>query len=273
MAALASAADIPPGGEGAIKATFNTRGRSGTVTKTITVETSDPDNRRVRLRLKANVLVEAGFDPRGVNLGRIDLGQEVSKTASFVSRNPAKVKLTGVEVVSENEGLTAKLVKTDGQQGVLVTFKGTEVGTIRGRIRGQTTSEKSPTIDLIVRGIVLGNWALRPRTISFSQPEEGEDPPRRRLKIQSRGEHNFRVLKAVDQAGAVTTKLSKTDAGYELELTLNKVPEKRRGIITITTNDPSERTLKARFFVRRRRPRRLPRRLNKAIKRTAPNSH
>jgi hypothetical protein len=256
VAALASAAEIPPGGEGVIKATINTRGRSGQITKTVTVETSDPDNETVRLMLKGSILVEAALEPRSLNIGRIGKGETVTKSAKLVARDPAKVKLTKVEVVEPADGLSAKLVPGEGGDAVEVTFKAAKIGPVRSRLKVLTSSDKRPELELPIYGMVLGNWELTPRTVSFAAPEEAAatEPAKAVLKIAARNKTPFRVTKAVDAEGNVTTKVSKTPEGFEIALTLSKVPEKRQGVVTITTNDPDEPTIEARYFIRRTRP-------------------
>ncbi len=54
-AALASASQIPPGGNGEIKATFNSRGKRGHVKKTITVVSNDKEQPVATLSLFADV--------------------------------------------------------------------------------------------------------------------------------------------------------------------------------------------------------------------------
>lgn len=257
MAALASAAEIPPGGEGVIKATINTRGRSGQITKTVTVETSDPDNETVRLVLRGTILVEAALEPRTLNVGRIGRGETVTKSAKLVARDPTKVKLTKVELAEPADGVTAKLVHGEDGDAVEVTFKASKIGPVRSRLKVLTSSEKRPELELPIYGMVLGNWELAPRTVSFASPEEGAattEPAKAVLKVTARNATAFGVNKAVDAEGNVTTKVSKTADGFEIELTLVKVPERRQGVITITTNDPDEPTIEARYFIRRSRP-------------------
>jgi hypothetical protein len=272
MAALASAAEIPPGGEGVIKATINTRNRSGPITKTVTVETSDPENESVRLVIKGTILVEAALEPRSVNVGRIGKGETITKVSKLTSRDPAKVKLTKVEVVEPVEGLTAKLLQGDGVESVEVTFKGLVIGPVRSRIKVSTSSEKRPELELPVYGMVLGNWELTPRTVSFPDPaiEPTPGPATSVLKVTTRNKTAFRVTKAVDAEGAVTTKVTKTAEGFEIALTLAKVPEKRQGTITITTTDPDERSLEVRYFIRRSRPSGIAPRPVKSLRRELP---
>lgn len=54
-AALASSSQIPPGGRGEIKATFNSRGKRGIVRKTITVTTNETAQPAVTLNLVADI--------------------------------------------------------------------------------------------------------------------------------------------------------------------------------------------------------------------------
>lgn len=277
MAALASAAEIPPGGEGAIKTSISTRGRSGVVSKVVTVESTDPNSRFSRLRLKATVIVEAALQPRSINLGRLNRGETITKTTKLIARDPAKTKITSVEAEATEGELTAKIVEVGDNQGVAVSYKGTKTGVVRGRVEVTTNSKKRPTINVMVRGLVLGTWELIPRTVSFPEPGEDGEPPRRTLRIKARTETNFRITKVEDSEDVVTAKITKSDNGYEVELTLSKTPEKRRGTLEITTTDPEERTLKARYFIRRPRRgrvapnrRRLPRRPAKSPRRARP---
>ncbi len=222
--------------------------------KNVTVETSDPVKRTIRLRLKVKVMVEVAFEPRSINLGQLEKDEEALKTALLVARDPEKTKLTGVEIAGEAEGLTAKIIKTEkGQDAVQISYKASKIGTIRHTLKISTTSEKQPVVKLIIRGRVLGNWEVDPRSLSFQEIEEGQEQRARTLRITSRKQTKFRVTKVVDPEGAVVTKLKQTEKGYEVEVRLEKMPEKRRGVIQITTNDPEEPTLETRYSIRQTR--------------------
>jgi len=60
---LASAKEIPPGGEGKIEATLRTGARGGKTSKTITVTTKRPDQRSIQLKLAAEVQVALALEP------------------------------------------------------------------------------------------------------------------------------------------------------------------------------------------------------------------
>lgn len=263
MAAIASAAEIPPGGEGAIKATLSTRRRAGKISKTIRVETDDPENSIVNLVLKANIVVEADLDPSYFNFAKVDLGETATQTAEFQTHDEARVKLTKLELVDSPEGVTAKVIKVDGGSAVQVKLKGLKVGSVRHTLKVHTSSEKQPVFDVLIRAKVLGAWDLSTSRVFFSEPreaEEGAEPvvQKRTIQITPRGKTRHKVIKAVDPQGVVSTKLTPTKEGYSIEVTLSEVSEKRRGVIQITTSDPQEKTLEVRYMVRRGRERKIP---------------
>lgn len=272
MAALASADQLPPGGEGAIEATVSTRGRSGAITKVVTVETNDPNNPVSRLQIKGEIVVEAGLDPERINFGQIGTGETVTKAALLKAREPGKVRLTKVELVDASDGLTARLAKVDGVDAVEVTLAGRRSGRVRGQLKVATSSTKQPTIELWVTGEVLGHFDLLPRIVSFPEPGEGEPPQKRVLKVRARGEPAYAVKAARDPAGNIATTLTKAGDFWEVELVLNRVPEDGRGSILIQTTAPDEPTVEASYFVRKTGVRRVPpRALEGAIAPAQPN--
>ena len=252
-AALTSAADVPPGGEATIEVSVSTHGRSGQLTKVATVETNDPDNAVVRLQLSGNVVVEAALDPQRIALGQVSRGERVTKQAVLTAREPGKVRITGVEVVSESEGLTARLTKQDGRDAVEVSFQGKQIGPVRGQVKVSTSAAKAPTIDLWVLGEVVGTFDLVPRSVSFAEPESGGAPPRAVLEVRPRGETRHRVTEVRDPSGSVDATVSRRDEAWRVDLVLTKVPETRRGVLEIATTDPDQRTIEARYFVRQTR--------------------
>jgi hypothetical protein len=253
MAALTSAADIPPGGEAAIEATLHTRGRSGELTKMVTVETSDPSRSLVRLRLQGTVLVSLGFVPPYLSLGRLTRGEEVEQTATLVARDEAEISIVGIEVLGATGNLDAKQTTVEGRPALQVTYRAAKIGPIGARIRVTTNSKKRPTLDLMVRGRVDGNWKVMPRAVHFPAPaaDSADEPQLRKLVIEPRKNTRFKLVNAADNTDAVAVSLSKKGSGYEVALRLKKAPSNGRGTIEIQTNDPDEPVIRTHYYVRR----------------------
>lgn len=224
--------------------------------------------------MKANILVEARFQPRRVDLGSFPVGQVITKTATFDTRDPSKIKITTVEILpierrraseqqkqqyaEEIKNLTAKIVKINGQQALEVSYKGEKRGRVRGRLKVTTTSDKIPELTLHVSGRITGNWDIQPPRVSFRHPGDEPEPQTRKISIHLTTERRHKITKVFDPEGIIKTKLKRTDKGYDVLLTLDSDPQKRRGIIKIETNDPEDPVLEARYLVRSRQKRRIP---------------
>ena len=95
-AALASEDKIPPGKEGRIKASFDTRGYSGSVVKYVYVESNDAAGGRRELKLTAEIEVppqpRIELDRYNIDLGLILEGEPAA--ARFKVRNIGELELT-----------------------------------------------------------------------------------------------------------------------------------------------------------------------------------
>jgi len=124
-AAVTSAKTIAPGNSGTLKVTFNSSGRRGHQTKTITVYSNDPGQPRAAVRLEGDV--DAGNEPKiFVEPMRLDIG--------VVPPEESVVR----ELAVSNKG-TETLVLEDfvGRNGVTVERKGDPK--IKERVKPQET--------------------------------------------------------------------------------------------------------------------------------------
>jgi len=94
-AALVSDKKVDPGKSGKIKVTFNSTGYAGAVTKYIYVETNDPDNRRLQLKIEAAVDVppqpQIELDRYTFDAGLILEGESIA--ADIVVKNRGELEL------------------------------------------------------------------------------------------------------------------------------------------------------------------------------------
>jgi hypothetical protein len=85
-AALVSANTVDPGQSGKIKVTFNAAGYSGTVAKYVYVDSDDPDQPRVQLKITANVEIPPS--------ARIDLNPYVQEVGLLLEGEDIEAKMT-----------------------------------------------------------------------------------------------------------------------------------------------------------------------------------
>lgn len=96
-AAVTSAKTIAPGEKGTLKVTFNTRGRRGHQTKTITVSSNDPKQPQAAVRIAGEV--DAGKQPRitvtpmSLDIGVIPPGGSVVREVSVTNNGTADLVL------------------------------------------------------------------------------------------------------------------------------------------------------------------------------------
>jgi hypothetical protein len=102
--------DVPAGAKGEITATFNIGDRIGMQTKTITVETDDPQQPQTVLTLKANIAQLLELQPVFVSWQ----AGEAAKAKTILAKAGKGVTLKNVEVTSSSGDFTAKVEPGSG---------------------------------------------------------------------------------------------------------------------------------------------------------------
>lgn len=225
---MVTAKEIPPGGVGEVKATFSSKGYQGTVKKSLTVETNDPDNPKVSLSILGEVIAEVMVTPRHVNF------RNVSKDAP-----PKPIRL---EVrVREGKGLKIQDVSADNPAIVLKEEKRTEneatyavslaekvpTGRLSGKILVTTNSKKSPKTEVPFYAFVEGRVKFSPQLVSFGVIRPGE-PSSRDITLRGTGDAAFSVDRVKATTDAITSEI---------------LPEKEGEVYRLrVTYDPGEKT-------------------------------
>ncbi|UCH33160.1 MAG: DUF1573 domain-containing protein [Armatimonadota bacterium] len=137
-AAFVEERQLPPGREGRVKTTFRTEGRTGAQRKSIHVETNDPEQPRVALRVAGEIKAQIEVSPRVIYAFNIPVGKVVTRTVTISGADRYAFQIAAVSVVgsgihaSEPKRLaedryqidvTFKRESTRGSSGGLVTLK------------------------------------------------------------------------------------------------------------------------------------------------------
>lgn len=88
---------IAPGKSGEIKASFDSTTYSGSVQKTVSVDTNDPKVPTYVLSLKGTILEEIRIEPRQLNLGAVKVDTTKSAGITITNKGSRPMKLTGVK--------------------------------------------------------------------------------------------------------------------------------------------------------------------------------
>lgn len=99
-AVLLSEKNIPPGGEGTIKATFNSSRFRGHVEKRILLYSNDPSGRPVSFTMTGRVTLPIEINPPRVSLGRVLAGQSKIMTVELTNNFGQPLKLAGLQATN-----------------------------------------------------------------------------------------------------------------------------------------------------------------------------
>jgi hypothetical protein len=92
-AVLVSQKNIPPGGQGEVKATFDSSRFRGAINKTIYLYSNDPARPTMQLHLKGKVLEIVAVVPSQVNFGKVKAETAVTTTVVLRNQGPETLSL------------------------------------------------------------------------------------------------------------------------------------------------------------------------------------
>ena len=143
---------VPPGGEGKITLTVNTKGYQGSVRKSARVKTNDPLNKDVTLVIKANVKVPVFVSSRYVHLYGSG-GSAVEKTVTIRGELEKPLHLTVAEFNPQDKlKYTIETVQKDKEYRVKFTSIPGIKENYRGTLKLKTNYPEKPEIDLYIQG-------------------------------------------------------------------------------------------------------------------------
>ncbi len=150
-----SASVIAPGKSGEIKASFNSANYSGTVNKTVTIDSNDPKVPSSILNLKGTVIEEIQITPKQLNLGQVKIDATKKSTVTVSNRGSKPLKLTAVKSTLPQIAPAAekKLLKPGESTTILVSItprKGDRL--LSGYISIMTDSPAKPELTVPVYG-------------------------------------------------------------------------------------------------------------------------
>ncbi len=251
-----STGSIPPGGEGEVKAVFNTRGRKGISSKRITVFSNDPDNPKFNLTIKGEILVDIEVTPSSISFGEIPIGQSSSKTASLRIVEPEKVKIKSVLSGDSRFRVKQTALEQPGVSEIEITFDGqNKAENISTSIKLELEGAGSPDFVISVRAQIVGNLKF-PQQVHFTRSEDGFNP--RNIDISSRLKKQFKVKKVSDSDNRLKftyPKTSSTEVQIVAEVIASdlSLDKSYKGLIKVETTDTTEPVIEIKYVISQKR--------------------
>lgn len=168
-AALVSKINLLTNEKGEVEVKFNPGSYVGRVSKSVTVNSNDPENPRFKLTITGEVAEEVTVNPKRINFGMIKKGEKCSKNMEI--KPTAGVGIETKKVESPNQYVTITQ-KSDTDYQVDFT-KNDYIGRFNGIIFIYTNSKKQERIDVPFSGEVVGDVTYYPENISFGNIRKG----------------------------------------------------------------------------------------------------
>ena len=247
--------DIPPGGEGKIEVTFDSKNRKGQQRKTITVESNDPRYPKVSLHVSALIEIDFGFQENSLNVGKIRKGEPISKNATLLVKDQSIIK--DIQFTSTSPNVTANLANPpagSGAENGSLTVEVTvgaqmPVGRINATITARTRNRSPVQASLPIMGAVIGNVDVTPETIHFYIDTSKNDsgPVKQVIKVVSTvDEGRLQLLEIKDADQRLAFRVDTLLAGRQYEITVTPLPaaldarQNVSGAVTIITDDKEQ---------------------------------
>ena len=254
---MASAKEIPPGGEGSINVSFKTKGRVGEQKKTIKVETNDPDNPILNLSIKANVTVNFAFEPNRANFGFINPGEIKEQVLNGIGEKLAEAKVISYELRDPSHAEYYDISFTENGSGdqrkIKAVIKNTDKMP-RSRFNDNllvTTNLEEEKINIYLTGEKLGLIHVMQRSVSLRRNSETA-PYTGYTTLRPTTDKKFKVISAKASDDRVKVKIDEPDEQgvikIECEITDKIGDERLRGTLKIKTDIPSESDIEVNLF-------------------------
>ena len=230
---MVTAKDLPPGGVGEIKATFRSKGYNGSVRKSFTVESNDPERSREKLTLTGTVVAEVTVTPRYLNFGNVSRDKPAKPVEMEVRlRDEKGLAIKDVRVEGDTVTLTPQGEKNGVHTYAVRLADKLPIGRVTGKILVETTSRKSPEVKVPFYAFVQGKVKVTPQLVSFGLIRPGQ-PSIRRINLISQDDDAFSVERVQASSDSLSTEIVTEKEGRHYEVVVTYDPGgKKKGRVS-----------------------------------------
>jgi len=172
-AALVSKDKLHSNESGEIEIKFDSGKYVGKVSKTITVNSNDPENPAYKLTISGEIIEEVFVNPKRINFGTILKGDSTTKILEIKTLPGVKIHVTKVESPSPYITITKDKSSADDCFVYQITFnKYDYIGNYSGIIFVYTDSARQERIDVPFSGDAIGDLTFYPEVVSFGNVEK-----------------------------------------------------------------------------------------------------
>jgi hypothetical protein len=223
---------IAPGSVGRVRAVVDTQNFRGPIAKAVKVFTSDPDNARIDLVVKADVRAQIETRPGYVRMVVVQ-GEPVEPSRQWLwASDEVAIDVEAVSSPFPFLDVTYRLAGADERRGEgaerqwlidLTLADDAPVGPMADHVVVLTNHPNQPEVRIPVSGFVRPVLSVKPRTGDFGRLEL-TGPFTATFDVQNLGERDISVLGATTDVEGISAEVEELEAGtrYRIELTLEQ---------------------------------------------------
>ncbi|MDE1889774.1 MAG: DUF1573 domain-containing protein [Planctomycetota bacterium] len=211
--------------EGVVEIKFNTGNYIGKVTKSVIVNSNDPEIPKYKLTIMGEMIEEVNIVPKQINFGIIRKGDTCTRTLEIKTVPELNIEIK--KVVSHNPYIRIiKCKANENNYNYEVTISNYDyIGKFSGIVFVYTTSSKQERIDIPFSGEVVGDLTFYPETLSFGNIKRGwevekavivnfinKDVKIERIEIDSNAIINYMLSELDINSKKIVAKLDKDTA-------------------------------------------------------------
>jgi hypothetical protein len=245
-AALATQGDIPPGGTGEIRVSYNSKSTTGHQEKTVTVYSNAPDS-VTTVVVKATVKRDVNY-PALLQFGQVRRGETSEQTTEVTAEAGVDFQISKVE--SDAAYIKPSFVPLAAKAGMGPAYKinvalspDAPVGPISNRLRIFCNLPKRPVLEVSLLGQVMGDLKVSSNVVNFGNVTAGAAQPVV-VKVEAPATHPIHVTKVRTSTPDVSASFTTLKEGQSYEVHCTLAPTKVGGMISgkliIETSDPAE---------------------------------
>ena len=248
---------IKPGQTGKVAAAVETINFAGPISKSITLETNDPNTPTAQLTISA--IVKPFVEAYTAGFVRYNLlqGEAETQTVTLYSEETEPFEIVKIESpqpwikVNQRKADAASALGNLGRPGqaqykldIAVGGGEAKVGALAEKIKITTNSKHQPEYFISVSGVIRPTFRVEPTTVNFGEVSFNDTAATRTILLRSnnlKAPESFTVNKVESNIPGVTAAVKPTDKKGEFEVTLqvakNAKPGPVDGNVTVHTSD------------------------------------
>jgi hypothetical protein len=248
---------IKPGATGKVTAHVDTTAFAGPISKSVTLETNDPNTPTAQLTLSAVVKPYVEAYPAGFVRYNMLQGESETQTITLHSEEEEPFEIVKIESpqpwikVTPHKSEANEVIANVGRPGqaqykVDITVGGDEakVGSLAEKIKIVTNSKHQPEYFVSVAGLVRPTFRVEPSAVNFGEVTASDAAATRTVVLRSNNlktPESFVVTNVKSNVEGVTASVKPTDKKGEYEVTLQVAKSAKPGAvdgqITVQTSD------------------------------------